>query len=412
MDLLSSNIKKILLCDTILFLILTVIVNSYKLFFLLLSFILTTFLTYLSVNYFIELCFLSERSHFNESNANGDFKFKLFRLLFHNEHIYKLMRILLRKNFFNNQLQKFISTSARQTNQKHFYSSNTSSKLDLEVRIFIKKFSHKFIESWYKSHVSDNDQFLSEAQIQLEIIFLDIFSRVKHVDRLKLFAKVTHLFSKNFLNIALALKSGQIKQIPLENLHPAARNAASSEITYYKRIIQIILRKSSPNLNLNNPLIEELFLQIIGRNCLENLVAILIRPKFIYFSMALIVDTPRAYEKFYPIEKNISITESLLIEENITDGDYISITSSIELLNDLNDEHGDDEHGESLQTDVDFSNQVENAMPRTSSNISNKNLNGSDFEIFNLRIDKTEITMGNSGKTKYTLYNIEVFKFI
>ena len=148
---------------------------------------------------------------------------------------------------------------------------------------------------------------------------------------------------------------------------------------------------------------------------MENLVAILIRPKFIYFSMALVLDTPKAYEKFYLIEKNISITESLLIEENITDGDYISMASSVELLNDLNDDHGNDEHGESLQTYVDFSNydfsnQVENAMPRTSSNISNKNLNRSDFEIFNLRIDKTETT--NNGKTKYTLYNIEVFKFI
>jgi len=416
MGFLSPRIKKIILFDLFLFFIFITIVNSYKLFFLLLAFVLNTFLTYNLVKGFITLTFLCERSNLNESNdANEDFKLKLFRIVFHNEYIYKLIKALSRRNFFKYQMSKIFSTS---TNKKIKHKNHSvdckTSKLDMEVRFFIKKFSFKFIESWYKPLVSDNDQFLNEAQIQLEIIFLDIFRRVKNVDKLSFFANITNLFNNNFLNVGLALSSGQIKQIPLENLHPAALNL-SSEVAYYKSVIQIILKKSSPNLKLNNFLIEELFYQIIGKNCLENMVKIVIRPKFIYFSMALLVDKQKTYEKFYSLQTNTNKTEPLMLEEINDEKDTSNMLCSYVITDDINQKRFDEKRDYTIQTDKDFSSidnfQMENVMPRTFSNISNKISSDNDYEIFNLRIDKTETN--NDGKTKYTLYNIEVLqKFI
>ena len=89
--------------------------------------------------------------------------------------------------------------------------------------------------------------------------------------------------------------------------------------------------------------------------------------------------------------------------------------SSYVITDDMNQKHFDEKRDYTIQTDKDFSSidnfQMENVMPRTFSNISNKISSDNDYEIFNLRIDKTETN--NDGKTKYTLYNIEVLqKFI
>ena len=407
----NSLIKNCIIIELFLFFLFATLVNNYNILFLLLTFLVITILTKFSANYFIEIISVNEKylsTCENELSNTGNIKLKIFKLLFQNEQIYKLIKSVSRKNFFRYQIEKLILTSSRKFKQKQPLTLDTPSKLDLEINIFIKKFSFKFIESWYTPFVSNNDQFLNEAQIQLEFIFLDIFKRVKNMDKLNFFANLTVLFNKNFLNVGIGLSLEQITQIPAENLHTAAQNLPASEILYFKRIIQIILRKSSPNLKLNNPLIEELFLQMIGKNCLENLVEILIRPKFIYFSIALLAAKKKTYEKFYAIQNeqtNIAHRSEFEVkEETISD---LNSSYDVENVNqfEINDENFqiiNEDNKDSLSNEDNQS-----AISDTISNIKSKDSKDMNFEIIDLNINKTETT--SDSKTKFTLYNIEVY---
>ena len=235
----SKHVQSIIALDLIFFFVCVSFVNSFKFFFLLLTSCLITLLTYYALNYFIELS--SGPTEKNDSTSPDDFKHKLPKLLFQNEHIYKLIKSLARKNVFCHQLQKIISTSTRRKDKLNTLEAPISaSQLDLEVNVFMKKFSLHFIESWYKPYVSDNPQFLNEAQLQLEMIFLDLFKRLKQIDKLFFFSNFIFLFNKNYLNIAIAHNSKRLHQIPLESLHMAVRNMPSSDTAYLKRVVQLI----------------------------------------------------------------------------------------------------------------------------------------------------------------------------
>lgn len=368
--------------------------------------ILISFLTYSGFKYLIDLSTLKE-------NENIDLPYTEY--LFRNKTIYKLIKTLSNKNKIKNELQNLISTSPRKNSKKYFNTENldTNNRLNNEIKIFVKKFSKNFIEIWYKPNVSANDQFFKEAQEQLEIIFIHLFDRFKKTNKFEFFKKFAYIFDNNFLNIAIAYNSKQISQIPNEILHPAVRNSPHSETIYLKRFVQIILRKSGSNLNLTHPLVEELFLQVIGKNCLENLVRVMIRPNFLYYIAALLINNEKTNKEFYSIQVEINkiekTTDSLSTSFYDEDPNNFSssMTSSLidgELLekkmNDL------DTPPKTIEAD---SEQTADQIIQPANMLLIDQFDNLNIQILNLVINRTETNYEPKTSNKYTSYILQVF---
>ena len=112
------------------------------------------------------------------------------------------------------------------------------------------------------------------------------------MNKLEFFAQIISLFNKSFLNLAILNKTNP-KSMPMENIHPAIRNT-HAEQSYIKRVIQLILRKSTAsNFNLNNVIIEEFFKQLLGKNMIEKIIDLLTKPKFLFYAIYLLLDKSR-----------------------------------------------------------------------------------------------------------------------
>ena len=98
----------------------------------------------------------------------------------------------------------------------------------------------------------------------------------------------------------LFLYIGGNAQIPLEILHPAVRNSPASEMAYLKRVVLLGFRKSLPHISINEPVLEELFCQIFGKNVLQLVVDILSKPNFLWWCIGAICDRDKAVDLFAP----------------------------------------------------------------------------------------------------------------
>jgi hypothetical protein len=272
--------------------------------------------------------------------------------------------------------------------------------------------------------VSDNDQFFKEAQLQLDMIFIHLFDRFKKTNKFEFFKKFAYIFDENFINIAIAYNTKQIDKIPNEILHPAIRNSPYSEILYLKRLVQMILRKSGSSLNIAHPLVEELFMQVIGKNCLENLVRIMIRPNFLYYMIALLINSEKTNKEFNSIQVEINKLETTsdslsasLYDEETTNMSY-SMSSSL-IDGDSPEKKVQDFY---LATKIDLlSNEAEEegAGDQFIQPINIPSLNQLDslnIEIYNLVINRTETNYEPRTSNKYTSYiiqvNLKTFVFI
>ena len=393
--------------------LITSVVNNYKFFSLLLTCVLIMLLTYYSINYLMYLSSLNAQNDVNNSTNNNDNQFKInkkiAKFLFRNEYVYKFVKLLFKRKFFKNELNVLLN-NGNHKNTNLFVDDSSSSindsnidKIDLENELkiktdkFFKKFSINFLELWYLPYVSNDTEFLKDAQIQLNYLFNDIFMRLNNTNKLTLFSNFIYLFNENFINMAINHKINNEK-LHLDQLHPALRNSPTSEIIYNKKIVQIILRKSAPNLHINHPLIEELFMQIIGKNCIELLINLMTKPNFLYYAISLMISKKKTHEAF-----NTSDTTEREVEEPKNDSKNDLMTSS----NTLTESNENNEH------DKIGSDRVITSSPALSDHITaaSNNYQNTCIQIYNLRIPFTETGHEVGSGKEYTIYNIEVTEF-
>lgn len=111
-------------------------------------------------------------------------------------------------------------------------------------------------------------------------------------DKLKFFGELITIFNKSHLNIAI--EAALTKQpLVLDTMHPAVRAMPLTEKAYNRRFVQLVMRKSTSNVYLSHALIEEFFVSIIGKNCLDKIIQMVKQPKFLYYMICLLCDKKR-----------------------------------------------------------------------------------------------------------------------
>jgi hypothetical protein len=379
LDSLNKDSKNLLIIDSILFILLAILVNSYRFFFLVLTCAILSYLIYQLLHFLIQLNRPSELSPYERQVLN---------FLFRNESVYQWYR--------KNSSNRFIKMSSSGLVASQEQRDNLCEGIDT----FLKKFSVKFIQTWYCSSVSRNDQFLVDVHQQLEVLFNDVFKRFIRVNKLNLLASGVFIMNKNFANMAMGKGEGISL---MEQLHPAVRNTPSSEIAYIKRFVQIVLRKSAPNLNINQAFVEELFGQVIGKNCLEYLVNLLAKPNFIYFIIACLIDKDRTLGVFTPFDE-ISSEKTPAVPTNTND-----TASSSAKPNTHPRKPTITMRKQSSPLELDLS--------RNAYSMRNPVYEGSQktetlyFQIISLHINDTEISVELRTGKEFTLYNIKVSFF-
>lgn len=73
-------------------------------------------------------------------------------------------------------------------------------------------------------------------------------------------------------------------------------------MAYFKRIVVLGFRRSLPNISINEPILEELFAQIIGKNVFQYLIDLFAKPNFMWWCIGAIVDKEKAMDDFAPPE--------------------------------------------------------------------------------------------------------------
>lgn len=290
------SVRQIILLDLILFILFVLLVSEYKLYFLIITFIA---ITYVTKEFLYKLINLS------------DTKRKTF---FKNEFIY-----LLFKHYLNKQKEK--KSHLQDELQKIMLINSTKDRLclksdlnvSLEIHLFMTKFSANLLEKWFFPYISKNDRFPKEAQSQLEMLFTDLFYSFNKIDKLEFSAQIILLFNKNFYNIAIDYF--QTNKISIEDLHPAVRNGVQSEINYMRRFVQIILRKTTSNLNIDYQLVEDFIVELVGKNCVEKLVHLLANPKFIFYAISLLCNENETRSEFKKRKEKVKKSQLNEIEK-------------------------------------------------------------------------------------------------
>ena len=236
---LSKNIQQIVLIDFLLFVLFVLLVTQYKLFF----FILTS----------ISIALATQELIFKLKNLDESKKKTLFR----NELVYIIMKRFNKKKELQEEIQKIVSMSQSTSS---YDLTKSELNVGLDIHLFMTKFTANLIEQWFLPHISKNERFPREAQLQLEFLFTDLFYSFSKVDKLDFFTQIIQLYNKNFLNIAIDYK--QSNELPTDHLHPAIRNGQTSEIAYMRRFVQIVLRKSAYNLNVENQFVEDFIAEL------------------------------------------------------------------------------------------------------------------------------------------------------
>jgi hypothetical protein len=222
---------------------------------------------------------------------------------------------------------------------------------------------------------------------------------------LTLFSHFAHLFNENFIDIAFKhhLSPGDL---PLDQLHPAIRSLPHSEVTYIKKIVQTILQKSAKTLSLNHALIEETFMQIIGKNCLKKLVDLLVKPNLLYYVICMLIDKQKTRQTFETTDQEPDMNCS----ESVTNESANQImSSSLTTSLDAND---DEDLLKYENLIVETANRKEARLNHSSSSPDlfvqhNHNIS---FQINCLNIPNTDKSHEDRTGKEFTLYNIE-FEF-
>jgi hypothetical protein len=413
-SLLGRNVRLLILVDIAIFVFLVRFQTSFKLFFMLVTSGLVCYLFYKLINYLINLNELNvdlTKLENSKTSENELFQLKMKMFLFKNEHFYKLIKnVLLNKNYIQNQFDKMLIIPSVSNDLGKSDSIGEFLSIEQELELFFRKFSKNFIETWYSAYISNNEQFLNEANSQLVLILNNLISRLVALDKLSFFSTSVSLFNKNFLEVYM---SSVNKPIDFNLLHPAVRSVPNSEVAYLKRVVQIILRKSAANLNLDSNLfVDEFFMQIIGKNVVENIVNLLARPNFIYFVLAFIVNKKKTREEFNYDPANENMDDSIVSLEG-SDADQMDVShmNSSEILeSDLTFDSED-----KLKFLTAELKKIDEEFMMNQTNLRNQEVmepfkayNKLNLEILNIFINKTETAVEKSSGKEYTNYFVEV----
>ncbi|CAF1003597.1 unnamed protein product [Brachionus calyciflorus] len=370
---------------------------NYKFFSILITSILTGYLTFLISCYFIQ---------FLKSYDANSHELDLYQFLFKNEQIYQIIAKSVKKIYIK-QMKKDIEKDSciLSTNQ-------ILGKLDFEINQRLMKGIEKFIislseyciEPWYFSYISTNDNFKNEAKLHLESILKDLFNRLNQMNKMNVFSKIIFILNENFLNHALNYNLKNQKIIK-KLLHPAVRNLPESEINYIKKIVQIIIRKSSQNLEIKNEFFEEFFMQIIGKNCLENLVNHLVKPQFLYYALCLLLDKEKT-QQFIKEYKNFSEKDSTKPEKEVESNTNVSCMNRLLFCNVFID-------SEDIQIDRLKKSTSQKSLSIKESPINNpvNILTSRYLEIVNIEVIGSDTSKEPKTGKEFTLYIIQVIFF-
>ena len=294
-----------------------------------------------------------------------------------------------------------------------------------EIEKFIKKFSKTFIQAWYVPYISDNEEFIIESQNQLEIILFDLFKRFSRVNKLSFFRYFACIFDESFINFTECNLTSA--NIDVNMLHPALHSLPKSEIDHIKYYVQMVLGKSAPqSLHINEFFIEEIFVQIIGKNCFQRLIDIISQPNFLYYSIVLLCN------KKFEFNDETSENEDLATQNHSrynseTDADVkqnerenhkrhisessmdkISVNSST-FINNENDDNlsivhscSESENERSFSSQIDLS--VDTAKKINEPNIDLRSL----IELIDIKIIETNTDFETKTGDQFTVYVIQV----
>jgi hypothetical protein len=196
-------------------------------------------------------------------------------------------------------------------------------------------------------------------------------------------------------------------------------------------MVLLCLRKSLPNERIHTlPLLEELCAQMIGKNVLEFLIELLAKPNFLFFCIAAMVDKEKAMDEFTPSEfpksrSPSSVTSDEEEENTTTDSNHHenrqstgvsgstansspgreklpTVASSRGALS-PHVSNGGSGHRKTLSLNpggYSFSNPLYESEKKKDMNFY--------FQIYNIKIVDTEISVELKSGKEFTLYNIQV----
>lgn len=199
-------------------------------------------------------------------------------------------------------------------------------------------------------------------------------------------------------------------------------------------MVLLCLRKSLPNERIHTlPLLEELCAQMIGKNVLEFLIELLAKPNFLFFCIAAMVDKEKAMDEFTPSEFPTSRSPSSVTtdeeEENTTTNNanhHENRQSTGVSGSTVNSSPGRDKlptaassrgalsphgssgsgHRKTLSLNpggYSFSNPLYESEKKKDMNFY--------FQIYNIKIVDTEISVELKSGKEFTLYNIQVDQY-
>ena len=417
----QNRFRSAVLAYAVIFVLIINFVAYYKLFSLLITCYLCGLLSYWFIDFIINLALRCDA--FDESEHGEINKSNLAKFLFRNETFYTLIKHLNKnKIYLKNEFKQIFQTSSSITRRsssspristKESEHAKKDLNIALEINLFTRNCTANFIESWYVSSISGNEQFPREAQLEMECLFNDLFYLIASIDPLNLFAQTLNLVNKNFLNFAIDFslnKSLNIDNFNVDQLHPAFRNVPFSEQAYLKRCVQLILRKSTAsNSNLSHPLIEEIFMQLIGKNCLEKMTSLLEEPKFVYYIICLLLNSELAKKELSKEKPDAPHTAQH--DENSVkhlihiDPQLIESKTAIE-QNNSNKSGGTDKFDHNLYQEFNEKNLNSfKSFTYSTSSYTNATL---DTHIFKLEIINTKTNYELKTGKKFTSYNIQV----
>lgn len=175
----SSELKLLIAKNIVLFLIGINLIPEWRLFFLIATGYLFSVLTSWCIDYFINLSIAISRQQ-EDHTADRDRQRSIAKFLFRNETFYKIFKHLNSKSI-RKEIQKILTLSSheydaskevrlRSTTEQSTNSELNEVNIAVEINAFTKKLSTNFIENWYLTSVSANEQFPKESQLELEYL--------------------------------------------------------------------------------------------------------------------------------------------------------------------------------------------------------------------------------------------------
>ena len=385
------------------------IFSTYKLYALVITFLLSSVLVFYSTSYFVQMTLSrAPNQHETASCDTLTLQRQLALFLFRNEFVYRLIRAtLVRKRTLAEHIlvdslwtqAAAVETRVEPTRVVVVAADEAVDQLQDETRTFLNGFSTRYLESWYVPYVSDNRQFLAGVQQELALIMSDVFARLGALDKLDLFARATRIVNEH----VSAAESNRRRR-----LHPALEHMPHSQIGHLTRLAKSLLRSSAAGLQLQHvPIREHILSQIIGKMCLMSLVDLLATPGFVYYAICMLISrekTNRRWLEWQQLQQQqqqqqqqVPPTAATIRVETVSNvGGAESINTTQEAATATTTTTSRQEQQEEEEED-----EAEEEAERL--------LSGPpSLVIFNLRIGRTETSYEPKTAKEFTLYTIEV----